>query len=116
MVNYIQKAKKRKKAKIEKKRKALKSEAYRLVELLKKRDFKFEKLFLFGSVISEKPLGPWSDIDLVVKGLNSKNYYKMYSFLLQNSKFPVDLKPYEDIKKSFKKKVKHRGELLYEKQ
>lgn len=95
-------------------RKDLKDEAHRLVQLLKTKDFKLKRVYLFGSVTKDKPLAPWSDIDLAIEGLPEHKFLKLYAYLLQNSKFPIDIKPLEKLNEKLKEKITKNGEMIYE--
>jgi len=75
--------------------------------------FSYEKLYLFGSALKKGTFTPHSDLDLVVKGLDEQFFLKAYAFLIKESRFPVDLKPWESLNDSVKKKVKKEGMLLY---
>ncbi len=114
MRTYLEKAKERKKRLVDSLRKNLRQEAYRLIQLLKEEDFKFKKIYLFGSILSNKPLAPWSDIDLAIEGLHKNKFFKLYAWFLKNSKFSVDLKPWEELNKNLKEKIIKRGEIIYE--
>lgn len=82
-------------------------EAHRLANLLKKR-FHFESLYIIGSVLTDK-FRAHSDIDMIVKGLKSDEFFGAYGFLIKESRYKIDLKPYEDLRDDFKKKVMKRG-------
>ena len=114
MKTYLEKAKERRKILTETLRKDLKAEAYRLIQLLKKEGFKFKRVYLFGSVITDKPLAPWSDIDMAIEGLHKDKFLKLYAYLLKNSKFSVDIKPWEEINEKLKEKIIEKGEIIYE--
>jgi predicted nucleotidyltransferase len=82
-------------------------EAQRLASLLSKR-YKFEAIYLFGSVLSDK-FRLHSDIDMVIKGLKTEDFFKAYAFLIKESKYKIDLKPFEDLEDDFKEKVFKKG-------
>jgi len=105
--------KQREREKEELRRKALKEAkklSFALVEV-----FPYEKLYLFGSVLKKRAFTPHSDLDLIVKGLDEELFLKAYAFLLKESNFSVDLKPWESLKNNIKQKVRKEGRLLYEK-
>lgn len=114
MQTYLEKAGKRRESLIQALRKDLKDEAYRLVHLLKTKGFRLKRVYLFGSVTTDKPLAPWSDIDLAVEGFPRDKFLKLYAYLLQNSRFPIDVKPLEELKERLKERIKKEGEIVYE--
>jgi predicted nucleotidyltransferase len=82
-------------------------EAQRLASLLSER-FKFEAIYLHGSLLSGK-FRRHSDIDLIIKGLKMEDFFKAYAFLIKESKYEIDLKPFEDLKEDFKESVLAKG-------
>ena len=82
-------------------------EAKRLVLLLKNR-FEFEAVYICGSLLSGK-FGPHSDIDMVIKGSKMEDFFKVYALLIKESKYKIDLKPFEDMMEDFKEKVLTEG-------
>ena len=82
-------------------------EAKRLVLLLKNR-FEFETVYICGSLLSGK-FGPHSDIDMVIKGSKMEDFFKVYALLIKESKYKIDLKPFEDMMEDFKEKVLTEG-------
>lgn len=111
-MNYLDRITQRRKKKRLLLRKAFREEAERLASLMV-RNYRFKRLYLFGSVIKDGPLAPWSDIDLAVEGLEKTEFFKLGALLLKNAKFPVDLKPFEDIDERTKKKIQEEGEVIY---
>ena len=89
-------------------------EAKRLSIVLAKR-FPYERAYLFGSVSKKGRFTRHSDIDIVVKGLDGTLFLKAYAFLLGESNFPVDLKPWELLDEHTRKKVEREGVVLHEK-
>lgn len=79
--------------------------------LAKKYDFK--KLYLFGSLTNDKSLKVWSDIDFAIENLKKELFLKAYADLLKNSKFPVDLKPFEELDKESQENIIKNGVVLY---
>jgi len=77
--------------------------------------FPYQKLYLFGSVLKNQRFTPHSDLDLVIKGLDSSLFLKAYAFLLRRSNFSVDLKPWELLNDDVKQRVEKEGIILYEK-
>jgi len=88
----------------EEQRKKLQKKAIReIIRLVRKakRNFKFDSVYLFGSVISDR-FRVWSDIDLIVKGLQPEKFFKLHAFLLKNCDYQIDLKPYEELPQDYK--------------
>jgi len=90
-------------------------EAKRLVNLLLSKGYGCKKIYLYGSAIKDRPFAPWSDIDLAIEGLKDEKFLEVYALFLKNSRFPVDLKPFEDLDAASKEKIKREGEVIYEK-
>jgi predicted nucleotidyltransferase len=76
------------------------NEAERLVKLLKEQ-FDFETIYIFGSLATGR-FRRHSDIDMAVKGMKIEDYFKAYALLIKESRFDVDLKPFEDLSKNLK--------------
>jgi predicted nucleotidyltransferase len=95
----------------EKKKEVLRQEAIaegqKLVSLLRKR-FQFESIYICGSILTDN-FSSHSDIDMVIKGLRVEDFFKAHAFLLKESKYEIDLKPFEDLKEDFKEKILTRG-------
>jgi predicted nucleotidyltransferase len=95
----------------EKKKEVLRLEAIadvqRLVSLLRKR-FQFESIYICGSILTDN-FSSHSDIDMVVKGLRVEDFFKAHAFLLKESRYEIDLKPFEDLTEDFREKVLTRG-------
>ncbi|MBI4687327.1 MAG: hypothetical protein HY756_06055 [Nitrospirae bacterium] len=95
----------------EKERKALRksalAEAQRLVLLLRER-FHFESIYIYGSIITDKFMFH-SDIDMVIKGLPVRDFFKAHALLIKESGFSIDLKPFEELSKDFKEKILTEG-------
>lgn len=89
-------------------------EAKRLSHLLAQR-FPYERLFLFGSALRGRRFSGHSDIDLVIKGLDRNLFLKVYAFLIKESDFSIDLKPWELLDGQIREKVEEEGVVLYEK-
>jgi len=83
------------------------AEAKRLAALLRDR-FALEAVYLTGSILSDK-FRLHSDIDMIVKGLRSEDFFKAHAFLLKASAFDIDLKPFEDLTDDFKDKALSEG-------
>ncbi|HHN65019.1 MAG TPA: nucleotidyltransferase domain-containing protein [Nitrospirae bacterium] len=78
-------------------------EVYRLAALLKER-FDFESLYVVGSLLKDR-FRKGSDIDLVIKGLKKEDFFRAHAFLMDKSRYRIDLKPFEDLHEDFKKLV-----------
>ncbi len=114
MGSYAEKWRQRREAEQDDLRSSMRDEAQRLVRLMVEKGFRFHKCYLWGSVVKDKPLAPWSDIDLVIKGLDPKAFFQLYSLILSNTTFSVDMKPYEDIDEFSKNKLEQAGVVIYE--
>ncbi len=114
MTTYVRKSGIRREKAEDAFRKALQGEAHKLVRLLADHGFQCKRVYLWGSAIKNKPLSPWSDIDLVIEGLPQAIFYNAHAFLLKHSDFPVDLKPFEELNDSAKNNVREEGKVIYE--
>lgn len=94
-------------------RAAMYGEALRLGRLAAAR-FEFRRLYLFGSVTRNLRLSAWSDIDLAVEGLPTDDYWSLVGMLNADAKYPVDLKPLDDIVPSAREEIRVTGVVLYE--
>ena len=83
------------------------TDAKQLAALLRKK-FKFESLYLYGSILSDT-FQPGSDLDLVIRGMRIEDFFKAYAVLLKESRFSVDLKPFEALTDEFKAEIQERG-------
>lgn len=93
----------------------MRTEAVRLARLAAAR-FELRRLYLFGSVARGSRLSAWSDIDLAVEGLPTEDYWSLVGMLAAAAKYPVDVKPLEDIVPSGREEIRARGIVLYERQ
>lgn len=98
----------------ERRRRMALQEAKRISHLLAQR-FSYERLYLFGSALRGRRFSGHSDIDLVVKGLDGDLFLKAYAFLIKESVFSIDLKPWELLDGQVRAKVEREGVVLYEK-
>ena len=94
---------------------AMHTEAVRLARLAAAR-FEFRRLYLFGSVALGSRLSAWSDIDLAVEGLATEDYWPLVGMLAADARYPVDVKPLEDMLPSGREQIRARGIVLYERQ
>jgi len=78
--------------------------------------FPYERAYLFGSVLKKGRFTRHSDIDIVIRGLDGSLFLKAYAFLLGESNFPVDLKPWELLHERTRKKVQEEGVVLHGKE
>lgn len=97
----------------EKMRKDAMNVAGKLKDILVK-EFSAEKVVLFGSVLKEGRFEEGSDIDIAVKGLDKKVYFKALARLMMESPFEIDLKPLESVSLLLNQRIKG-GKVLYEK-
>jgi len=86
-------------------------EAKRLSIVLRKH-FPYERTYLFGSVLEKGRFTKHSDIDMVIKGLDDAFFLKAYAFVLGESSFPIDLRPWELLDEKTRKKVEEEGVVL----
>jgi hypothetical protein len=49
---------------------------------------------------------------LVIKGLKVDSFFKAFAFLIKNSPFPIDLKPWEELDAESKARVAEEGRIL----
>lgn len=95
----------------EQERKALQKDALleaRKLTFLLRRHFQFEALYIVGSLLTDT-FSFRSDIDMVIKGLRTEDFFKALAFLLKESSYKIDLKPFEDLPRDFQEKVLNRG-------
>jgi predicted nucleotidyltransferase len=85
-------------------------EAHKLAADLKER-FEFDSIYLIGSLQTGR-FGFHSDIDLVVKGMKNEDFFKAYAFLIKESDFDIDLKPFEDLYDSLKTRTLKEGIII----
>jgi len=52
---------------------------------------------------------------LAIEGLKEEEFLRVYALFLKSSRFPIDLKPFEDLDVPSKEKIKRERELIYEK-
>jgi len=71
----------------------------------------FHRLYLIGSLAKGR-FGSQSDIDLVIQGLAPESFFKAYAFLLKESRFPIDLKPFEDLPPEEQSRIVQEGKSL----
>ena len=91
----------------------MRREAARLARLAGER-YRFRRIYLFGSVARSARLAVWSDIDLAVEGLAPGDYWPLVGMLTADAKYPIDIKPLEDIPAPSRDQIRTAGVVLYE--
>ena len=86
-------------------------EAERLSNLLRN-EFKYDALYLIGSIIKDRGFTRQSDIDFVIKGLQKDFFLKALAFLIHNCNFHIDLKPFEELDAASRLMVEKKGRKL----
>jgi len=73
-----------------------------------------DQVYLTGSLAEKETAHEKTDIDLVVRGLDTNRYFSALaeSFRLLEGEFHLDLIPYEDANEAMKQSLQERGELL----
>ncbi|MFV1950459.1 MAG: nucleotidyltransferase family protein [Nitrospinota bacterium] len=75
-------------------------------------EFHAKKIILFGSLAVDEMIHPFSDIDIIVEGLED-NYLKAGGKLIDTLGEFIDLKPFELLDDIFKKQVIQKGKVIY---
>ncbi len=83
--------------------------------MLLKEGFNFDRLYLYGSLTDISKFHFNSDIDLAIEGLPPDDFLRVYALLLKNTEYPVDLKPFEELNKQSRARIKNGGIVLYDK-
>lgn len=76
-----------------------------------RQQFGVRRIILFGSLTRQR-FAPGSDIDLAVEGLAKADLFAALAQVNELSRFPVDLKPLEELEPHFRQKVLDTGEEL----
>lgn len=76
-------------------------------------EFHPKRIILYGSLVRENDVHPFSDIDLIVEGLGD-NYLKAGGRLIDVMGECIDLKPIEMLEKDFKDYVLQTGKIIYD--
>jgi len=93
----------------EQRRRRARTTARRVAEYLR-RAYDVDRVVLFGSMADEVPLGPRSDIDLAVEGLEKEDYYVAVARVQdEGSPFQVDLVRIEQCPESLREIVRREG-------
>ena len=75
-----------------------------------------ERIYQWGSLLESGKFNEISDIDIAVEGIdNVENFFKMHKEIEQLTDFTVDLVQFEKIEPEFRKIIKLKGKLIYEK-
>lgn len=77
---------------------------------------KITKIYLFGSLINRDNFHLKSDIDLGVKGIDSKNYLKLWGEFEKELDHPFDLVNMNNCDERLKNHIKNEGEIIYDSQ
>jgi predicted nucleotidyltransferase len=91
----------------------MRAEAARLAETVASR-FPVKRLYLHGSLADGRPLSVWSDIDLAVEGLPADRLLDLAGALTAAARYPIDIKPVEELADDQRRRIALRGVLLYE--
>lgn len=76
-------------------------------------EFSVRKVVLFGSCVESGRFMEHSDIDLAVESLPKDRFFEALARIMQESPFPVDLKPVEEVNDALKSRIR-KGVILYE--
>jgi hypothetical protein len=93
--------------KAESRRQEALAEAKRLAVLLRDRFF-YEALYMVGSALTGH-FRLHSDLAPVIKDPRPKDFFRAHAFLLKQSDFEIDLKPFEELTGDFRDKVLAKG-------
>lgn len=85
-------------------------EATRLASIRREK-FDFEAIYLFGSIITGR-FRTGSDINMVIKGMKIEDFFKAYACIIKESRFRIDLKPFEDLSEEFKLRILREGKRI----
>lgn len=86
--------------------------AHRIAEMLYEK-FGATKVAVFGSLVENDAFSQWSDIDIVVWGLPTENYFKALSAATNiSSLFKVDIIDFEKSKGLFKERLQKQHILI----
>jgi len=74
-----------------------------------------EKIYQWGSLLSENHFSEISDIDIAVKGIKSaEQHFRMIGEAMELTDFPLDLVDIDKIDPVYAERIKSRGRLVYE--
>lgn len=75
-----------------------------------RRAYDVDRVVLFGSIAGEEPLGPRSDLDLAVRGLDADAYYEAVTRVQDTgAPFKVDLVRIESCPQSLRERIQKEG-------
>lgn len=73
------------------------------------------RILQWGSVLNEKDFSEISDIDLAIEGVDSVLFMRLQEKAEKMTKFPLDLLRWEDVDPCFRRLLKKKGCIIYEK-
>ena len=76
--------------------------------------YELKRVYLFGSLINRDYFHLKSDIDLGVKGIDSKNYLKLWGEFEKELDHSFDLVNMNKCDERLKKHIKKEGEIIYD--
>ena len=76
------------------------------------KEFDVEKVFLFGSCLESVETA--NDIDIAVKGIKAKDFFKYYGRISMAVDDEVDLVDLDDIREHLQKRILSKGKIIYE--
>ena len=92
------------------KKEVLDSELIKIIEISK--EFGAEKVFLFGSCIGA--IKEDNDIDIAVKGIKPREFFKYYGKVSMSVDDEVDIIDLDDLREHLYKRILSKGKLIYE--
>ncbi|MBU1121101.1 MAG: nucleotidyltransferase domain-containing protein [Candidatus Omnitrophica bacterium] len=76
------------------------------------KEFDVAKVFLFGSCLESVETA--NDIDIAVKGINPRDFFKYYGRISMAVDDAVDLVDLDDVREHFQKRILSKGRIIYE--
>jgi len=92
------------------KREILKKELDKIVDISK--EFGVEKVFLFGSCLKDDEAA--YDIDIAVKGIKPRDFFKYYGKVSMVVDDEVDIIDLDDLREHLYKRILSKGRVIYE--
>ena len=92
------------------KREILKKELDKIVDISK--EFGVEKVFLFGSCLKDDEVA--YDIDIAVKGIKPRDFFKYYGKVSMVVDDEVDIIDLDDLREHLYKRILSKGRVIYE--
>lgn len=86
-------------------------ELAKIVEI--SREFKAEKVFLFGSSLENAETA--HDIDIAVKGIGDRDFFKYYGRISLAVDDEVDIVDLDDVREHLHDRIVSKGRVIYEK-